>query len=246
MYRVVLVDDEQMIVNGLKKAFPWAKYQCEVVATANDGTQGLLEIQKHHPHIVITDIRMPNVDGLQMVAALHSEYPHMQVSVLTAYRDFDYAQRAMHLGVSRFLLKPSKMDEIHEAVKHMTEQLSALAQEEEPEPETAEPGNFVARAALQYIRDHYTEHISLNDVAQSVYVSPWHLSKLINGHLGQGFFEILNSLRIQKAKTLLMEPELKVHEIAQAVGYGDVAHFSKIFKKITGVSPMEYRSGKTE
>lgn len=108
----------------------------------------------------------------------------------------------------------------------------------------SEAGNFVARAAMQFIRDHYAEHISLGDVADSVYVSPWHLSKLINGHLGQSFFDILNGLRIQKAKELLMDPALKVHEIALTVGYGDVAHFSKNFKKATGLSPMEYRSGR--
>ncbi len=247
MYRVVLVDDEQIILQGLQKVFPWAEFGCEVVGTASDGLEGIALMRGTRPHILLTDIRMPNMDGLTMIAALKTEFPDLQISVLTAFRDFDYAQSAIRLGVSRYLLKPSKMDELREAFRHMTDNLRALPPQTEPEDGgglQSEAGNFVARAAMQFIRDHYAEHISLGDVADSVYVSPWHLSKLINGHLGQSFFDILNGLRIQKAKELLMDPALKVHEIALTVGYGDVAHFSKNFKKATGLSPMEYRSGR--
>ncbi len=247
MYRVVLVDDEQLILQGLMKVFPWKDFDCQVVGTATDGVEGLRLIRQVKPHMVLTDIRMPNMDGLHMLAALQSEFPHMQVAVLTAFRNFDYAQQALHLGVCRYLLKPSKMEELKEAVGHMKEVLGTLPTsadpEEPPEDSQSEAGNFVARAALQYIKQHFAEHISLSDVADSVYVSQWHLSKLINGHLGQSFFDIVNGLRIEKAKELLSDPALKVHEIAQEVGYGDVAHFSKNFKKLTGVSPMEYRSG---
>jgi len=246
MYRVVLVDDEQIILQGLLQVFPWGEYQCKVVGTATDGTAGLRLIRKEKPHIVLTDIRMPNMNGLEMIAGLQSEFPHMQVSVLTAYRDFNYAQQAMHLGVCRYMLKPSRMSELKEAFLQMTNILRALPQDSAPEaeenPSQSEAGNFVARAALQYIKKHYTEHITLSDVADNVYVSQWHLSKLINGHLGQSFFDIVNGLRIEKAKELLAIPSMKVHEIALEMGYGDVAHFSKNFKKLTGLSPMEYRS----
>lgn len=246
MFRVVLVDDEEIILQGLMKVFPWKEFDCQVVGTATDGMEGLRLIRNVRPQIVLTDIRMPNMDGLHMIAALQSEFPHLQVAVLTAFRDFDYAQQAIRLGVCRYLLKPSKMEDLKEAFAHMTQALQETPAEAQEEPDSAtqsEAGNFVARAALQFIKQHYAEHISLGDVAENVYVSQWHLSKLINGHLGQSFFDILNGLRIDKAKELLLDPALKVHEIAEAVGYGDVAHFSKNFKKLTGVSPMEYRGG---
>ena len=244
-YRVVLVDDEQIILQGLLKVFPWEEYGCAVVGTAADGAQGLRLVRSLRPDIVLTDIRMPNMDGLSMIAAMQSEFPETQIAVLTAFRDFDYAQKALHLGVCRYLLKPSKMDELREAIRHMTEVLrsrSANPLEPAEAVSQSEAGNFIARAALQYIKQHYTDHISLSEVADSVYVSQWHLSKLINGHLGQSFFDIVNGLRIDKAKELLLNPSLKVHEIALAVGYGDVAHFSKNFKKLTGKSPLEFRS----
>ena len=105
MYRVVLIDDERMIVEGLRKVIPWQDYGCEVAGTAEDASSGAELIREVRPHIVFTDIRMPGQDGLAMLAGLRSEFPDMQVSVLTGYRDFSYAQEAIRLGVTRFLLK---------------------------------------------------------------------------------------------------------------------------------------------
>lgn len=242
MYDVVLVDDEQIILQGLSRVFPWDSYGCRVVDTAVDGQQGLALIRSRRPQMLFTDIRMPNLDGLSMIAALKSEFPTLQITVLTAFRDFDYAQRAIQLGVSRYLLKPSRMEELHEAVAAMTAALT-LAEPAADAPEDAAPeaGNFVARAALRYIEEHCTERLSLSDVAEHVYVSQWHLSKLINRYAQQNFFEALNQFRIQRAQEMLADPRMRVSDIAFAVGYADGAHFSRIFKKLTGQSPMEYR-----
>lgn len=247
MYDVVLVDDEQIILQGLSQVFPWTQYQCRVVDTAVDGHQGLALIHQKRPQILFTDIRMPNMDGLSMVAALRSEFPHLQIAVLTAFRDFDYAQRAIQLGVCRYLLKPSRMEELHEAVAAMTANLAAISpasanaiEDEEDDPEA---GGFVVRAAIRYMEEHYTEHLSLGEVAEKVYVSQWHLSKLINRYAKQSFFDLLNRCRVQRSQEMLSDPMFKVNEVAYAVGYADVAHFSRIFKKVTGKTPMEFRSG---
>lgn len=245
VYKVALIDDEHIIVEGLRQVLPWDKLGCQVVGTASDGIAGLALIREKRPEILLTDIRMPNMDGLSMLAALKSEYPHMQVCVLTAFRNFDYAQRAMHLGVCRYLLKPSKMDELHEAVKEMIRRLDALPQEDEnlaEEQDSGEAGSFVVRTALNYMKNHCTEKLSLSDVADNVYVSQWHLSKLINRHTGQSFFDLLGGMRVQRAKELLADPSMRVHEIAEKTGFSDVAHFSKLFKKLTGQTPGEYRS----
>lgn len=245
MYKVALVDDERLILEGLSRVVPWNRWNCEVVGTASDGMEGMKLIRDKHPDVLFTDIRMPNMDGLTMVAALRSEFPRMRVTVLTAYRDFDYARQAISLGVSRYLLKPSKMDELYEAIETMTAALAAdvpLPAAEPEEVESGEAGSFVVHAALEYIREHCTEHISLSDVADSVYVSQWHLSKLINRHTNQSFFDLLGSMRIERAKVLLADPSMRVHAVAEEVGYSDVAHFSKSFKKIVGKTPGEYRA----
>ena len=247
MYRVVIIDDEPIIVEGISRVVPWAKHQCKIVATASNGREGLKIIRKYKPDIIFSDIAMPGIDGLQMIAALKVEFPNMGIAILTGYRDFDFAQQAIHLGVNRFLLKPSNMAEIEEAVIFMTEMLkkkgiTAKKRSEDPEKEEGKAGTFIVKNALSYIEENYAQKISLNEVAEKTYVSQWHLSKLLNKHTGKSFSEILNNIRIEKAKELLMNPSLRISDIAEQVGFLDVAHFSRVFKKYVGRSANEYRN----
>lgn len=243
MYRVVLIDDEQIIVKGLRKVVKWADYGCTVVGTAGNAAEGTALIRQLSPNIVFTDIRMPDQDGLTMLAGLRSEFPRMQICVLTGYRDFGYAQEAIRLGVSRYLLKPSRMDEIEEALTVMTGRLSALPPEEVPAPEADSPAaSFLVNQATKYMEEHFDQKLSLQEVADSCFVSQWHLSKLINRHTGGSFYDLLNAIRIEKAKELLKDPKLRIGQIVEMVGYTDGAHFARIFKKTTGLSANEYRN----
>ena len=261
MYRVLLVDDERMILEGLSRVVPWKDLSCEVTGTAPDGKEGLEMVRALRPHILFTDIRMPNVDGLAMIAAIRSEFPGIQISVLTAYRDFDYARRALNLGVIRYLLKPSRMPELLEAVQAMTGKLEHekalyasffdLSRSEEEnrdtetetpaEPSSAESGNYIVRMALDYMRRSCGEHLSLSAVAEKVYVSQWHLSKLLNRYTGKSFFDLLCEMRMEHAAEMLKDPSMKIYTVAEAVGYSDVANFSRSFKKVMGKTPGEYR-----
>ena len=247
MYRVILVDDERLIIRGLSTVVPWAELGCEVAGTAYDGVSGLDLIRRVRPDIVMTDIRMPNMDGLTMLAAIRSEFPGIQMCVLTAYRDFEYARKAITLGVFRYLLKPSNLEELKDTVRQMVARLDAMPErkdEEDREDESVkEAGNHLVKAALAYMKEHCTEqHLSLGEVADHVYVSQWHLSKLLNRETEQSFFDLLGSMRIARAKKLLADPALRIHEIAEQAGFSDVAHFSRTFKKITGCTPGEYRN----
>ena len=207
MYRVILVDDERLIVRGLSSVVPWAELGCEVAGTAYDGKGGLELIRTMKPDIVLTDIRMPNMDGLTMLAAIRSEHPEIQ-----------------SLMVSRLDAAPQ--------------------QKEEPAEKTAQAaGNHLVRAALAYMKEHCQEqHLSLGEVAEHVYVSQWHLSKLLNRETGQSFFDLLGSLRIGRAKELLADPSRRIQDVAEATGFSDVAHFSRSFKRFAGCTPGEYRN----
>jgi len=248
MYLVVIIDDEPVIVEGLKKLVPWEKYSCTVAECASDAISAEAVIQRHRPDILFTDIRMPGTDGLSVLSRLREEFPAMEVTVLTGYRDFDYAQKAINLGVTRFLLKPSRMEELCEAAEAMTNNLrkrgilpdSRLRTAESEKDEVS--GSFIVRNAMKYIEEHYSEKITLLEVAENIYVSQWHLSKLLNKHTNQNFSELLNNVRVEEGKKLLSEPGLKVHEVSEKIGFSDVTHFSKIFRKVVGMSPNEYRN----
>lgn len=291
MYKVVIIDDEPIIVKGLTRLTPWQEYDCEVVGSAGDGQEGLELIRSVHPNIVFSDIYMPKMDGLLMAAALKSEFEDLELSILTGYRDFDLLQQALRLGATRYILKPSSMEELEEALKAMTEKLrkrgiypvercdlpgedkdrqsvqakdsqseqmkglqieqakdSQSEQAEDMENERAEDpqneqaGSFLVHHAIAYMKKNYTRKVTLKEVADNVYVSQWHLSKLLNGHTGQSFSELLNTIRIDAAKELLKDPSLRIGDVAEEVGFLDLAHFSRVFKKIIGVSANEYRN----
>lgn len=256
MYKVMIIDDEPIIVQGLSRSINWEKWNCEVVATAYNGIEGMEKIQQFKPDILFSDICMPQIDGLTMIAGVKSEMPHMEITILTGFRDFDYAQQAIRLGVTRFLLKPSKMDELEEAISEMIQNLKKMENAEsvdgaeameagtgaELDDEKSEAGSFIVNNALAYIEENYNQKLKLADVAEKVYVSQWHLSKLLNRYKGQSFSDILNNVRIEKAKELLEDPSLRIGDIAETVGFMDMAHFSRVFKKQVGVSANEFRN----
>ncbi|HEX3078054.1 MAG TPA: response regulator [Lachnospiraceae bacterium] len=249
MYKVVIIDDEPIIVEGISRTIPWDKYDCQIVAKAYDGMEGTQLIRQYKPNIVISDIAMPGLDGLSMVAGLKSEFPDLEISILTGYRVFDYAQKAVNLGVTRYLLKPSNMNELEEAIQVMMENLKAkniseesatIPQEEVKVDNTA--NSFIVKNAIRYIEKNFAQKLTLSDVAEKTYVSQWHLSKLLHQHTGKNFSEILNEIRIKEAEKLLRDPSYRIGDIAEQVGYVDMAHFSRMFKKILGVPATEYRN----
>lgn len=258
MYKVMIVDDEPIIVEGLSRSIAWDKWNCKVVATAHDGLEGKKSIEEYRPDIIFMDINMPEMDGLSMIAAIKSQFPNLQICVLTGFRDFEYAREAIRLGVTRFLLKPSNMDELEEAISAMCANLKKKAitgEEETASSENSEgqaasdedkkesaSSSFIVKNALTYIEENYKQKLTLGEVAEKTYVSQWHLSKLLNRHTGQSFSDILNHTRIEHAKELLKDPSLRIGDISEQVGFLDLAHFSRVFKKQEGVSANEYRN----
>ena len=271
MYKVAIIDDEPIIVEGLLKTMAWEKWNCLASCFAYNGKEGMEMIRKERPDIVISDINMPEMDGLKMIAGLKSEFPDMQLIILTGYREFEYAREAISLGVARFLLKHSKMNELEEAMDFVTKRLMQAEEKEErmlqnvppdtafqkaAEPEDCaeedkeipgqnEANSFIVKNALEYIRENSQEKLRLADVADRVYVSQWHLSKLLNKQTGKTFSDILNSARMEKARELLKDPSLRIYDVAEMVGFQDLAHFSRVFKKMEGMSANEYRNTQT-
>lgn len=276
MYKVIIVDDEPIIVEGLQKGIEWEKWNCEIVGTGSSGMEGLELVKKLEPDILISDISMANMDGLAMVAAIKSEHPNVEVCLLTGFRNFEYAQQAIKLGVTRFLLKPSKIDELEEAIDAMIKNLQSKGKtgesdldniwdcqnsdekylyntfikerlnqhEDDSKIRFNDANSYIIKKAIIYMYNNYVQKLSLLNVADHCYISSWHLSKLLNQYTGKGFFEIVNRIRIDKAKELLKGSTAKIQEISDMVGFQDVTHFSRIFKNYEGISPKDYRNSK--
>ena len=245
MYKVLIIDDEYFIREGMKQTIPWETLNCEIVGEAQDGEEGLEKILKLQPDIVISDIRMPKKDGLEMIEEIHSINQKIQIIILTGFREFEYAQQAIRLGVLRFLLKPSKFDEIKEAIEAAVTKLETIQtlkrQEIKEEPKNEKP-QFLVKQAIEYIYENYNTKLDLQTVADALFVSTWHLCKLLKKQTGTNFVDLLNNIRIENAKRMLLETNMKIYEIAEYVGYTDTAYFSKTFKKLTEVTPNEFRN----
>ena len=244
MYKVVLIDDEAIIAEGLRKVVDWSAHSCQAAALAQDAVSGAQAIREYRPDILFTDIKIPGENGLTMLAGLRGAFSWMQIAVLTGYRDFEYAQRAIRLGVVRFLLKPSKMDELTVALEYMTGVLDRLPPEADPDsqPGSEDPSSFLVRQAQAYITGHCAQRPSLQDMADHCYVSRRRLSKLLNKRLNQSFYDLLNTVRVRQAKRLMDNPALRISEVAEGAGYFDTSHFSRVFKKLEGISAGERRS----
>lgn len=257
MYRVLLVDDEPIVTEGLAKKVPWHDLECVVVGKADNGRTALELVEQESPQIILCDIRMPGISGLDFIKALKEIDETCEMIILSGYRNFDYAQEAVQLGVLRYLLKPSRIPEIAETVRiavdrlkekevktaEFNELLNRLRRHEEGEddPESVERIHPLVRQARDFLRRNFKAEHDLTSVAEALEVSTWHLSKTVKKELDISFVDLFNGIRTEEARAMLEKSTLKIYEIAEEVGFRDVAYFSKVFKKQTGVTPNQYR-----
>lgn len=242
MIGMVIADDELIIRQGLM-SINWDKYGVTVLGAAANGNEALSMIISGHPQILITDIRMPGMDGLKLIEASKEYVPEIQSILLTGYEDFSYAKTAISLGAVDYILKPSDPDEIIEAVKKAKGKINEILQLKNLETncKTQKIKNRVIRDVLEYIEKHYSEDISLYTAAEYVHMNHIYISRLFKRELGETFLETLTKYRLKKACELLADCEYKIYEISSMVGIFDPGYFSQVFKKYYGLTPSEYR-----
>ncbi|MDF2668435.1 MAG: DNA-binding response regulator [Paenibacillus sp.] len=131
MYHVLLVDDENIILDGITKVVDWTKAGTELIGTARNGIEAFEHICKRQPDIVITDIRMPGMDGLQLIAKTAERFPQVRFIVLSGFGEFEYASKAMSYGVKHFLLKPCNEQTISDALSELVEECEQIVRKEQ-------------------------------------------------------------------------------------------------------------------
>ena len=242
MLKVLIVEDEEMIRKGIVLTVDWAALDCVVVGEAANGVQGLEAARRLEPSLIITDLKMPQMDGIEMLTALRAEGCTAYVIILTAYDNFAYAQSALRLGAVDYLLKPFHDGDLENAV-------TRIQQRQQPAAEATPIGaarkgdkSKYVLEAMDYISKHYNEpDISVGTVAQSLNISEGYLSHTFKKETDYTLLNYLTRYRIHKAMELLKDCRVKVYEVAEQVGYRDIAYFSATFKKYAGISPSEYQ-----
>ncbi|WP_367649642.1 response regulator [Paenibacillus sp. NEAU-GSW1] len=122
---MLLVDDERIILEGISSLVRWSELNAELVGTARNGIEAIAFIEEHQPDIVISDIKMPGMDGLQLVENVYEQYPHIAFILLSGFSEFDYARKAMQYGVKHYLLKPCNENAIEQAIEEVCDELAA-------------------------------------------------------------------------------------------------------------------------
>ena len=246
----MIVDDEKYVRMGIKNDTDWSLIGCEVVAEASNGEMALEMADEFRPDLVISDIKMPKMDGIELAGKLLDKYPDTKVIFLTAYNEFEYARQAIRLGVSDYLLKPFQDGELEGAIQrllHLHPNASAAQTELEneliPLKKREEIENRYVQAAIEYIEKNYSDKdFSIGKLAESMSVSEGHISRLFKADTEISINNYLTRYRIRKAMDYLKDVQSKVYEVAEKVGYQDIAYFSNTFKKLVGTAPSEYQS----
>ena len=244
MLRVLIVEDEEIIRRGLLCMIDWAGMGCRIVGDAADGREGLALMRTEHPDVVLTDIRMPCMDGIEMAEAARAEGILPQFVFLTSYAEFGYAQQALRLQAADYLLKPVDEAELAALMKRLA---AAGAGRETPaegidwrrylEDEGLNP---YVHHAMERIRADYRERLSIEVLAEEAGVSASYLSRKFKEATGQTFLELLTRERLQNAIVQLASGKYRVYEVAEENGFGDYKNFCSVFKKYMKCSPREF------
>ncbi len=251
---ILIVDDEPMTRNGLKRTLDaWSAGRCSVVAL-DDGQTALRMLDTETVDLLITDIRMPELNGLDMLDMLRSKLGTRMPSVIliSGYSEFAYAQRAIHSGVLNYLLKPVSTGKLIEAVerglqasdrRHRIEMLEKIIDPvlEDANGMQSGAGDSV-REALRFVDGHLDRAFGLKEVAEHVHLNPSYFSVLFKEQMQVTFSEYLTRERLQKAREMLLLTRLPIAEIADRVGYRSAKYFNKIFKEYEGGTPGQFRA----
>lgn len=254
MYKLLIADDESKIRMGLRQYFPWGELGFEVAAEARDGRQAMDYIAGHPVDVVLTDIKMPVMTGIELAQELHSRKTKIKVVFLTGYKEFEFAQKALVYGVKGYIVKPTKYEELQALFTALKEELDEERRSADPSPsgeasgepddgEAAEPGYHEKKIAAirAYVAANYRD-VTLEAAAGVFHMNLHYLSKYFKKWSGQNFSDYVISVKMEKAAELLKDFQYKSYEIGSAVGYDNAKHFSRAFKLYFGKSPREYRN----
>ncbi|MDO4514230.1 MAG: response regulator [Lachnospiraceae bacterium] len=256
MYRILVADDEpierSVVSKKIQTFFP---DQFEIVLAEN-GREAVSLFREKECQIALLDIEMPGMNGLEAAASIRAEDDYACIIFLTAFDEFDYAKKAITLRALDYLLKPGNDVELITAIEEAVREVEKL-KSQPPENRKETPGNTlcaeelgnvrvkaVAERILSYIDANYAQDISMQDAARAMGYADAYFCKIFKESFDKSFMVYLADYRMEKAKELLEDMTVNIKDVGSSVGYRDSNYFTKVFKRIVGVTPTEYRTQK--
>ena len=228
--KIVIVDDEPKIRNGLSKLLS-SRPGFEITGVFENAMEALEQLSVSYADVIITDIKMPEINGLDLINRIREKDENTKIIILSGYSDFSFAQRAIELGVTRYLTKPTNARELIGILEEIEKNIQKPRSEEKQEMK-----------AMDYISMNYSQKLTLTKISEQLCITPNYLSELFKKHTGQNVSEYIIDYRLEKACQFLKNPQLRIGEVSEKVGINDVRYFSSMFKKKYNLTPTEYRN----
>lgn len=242
MWKALIIDDEKPVRIAISKLGKWSHFQIKPPLMASNGKEALSVMREIHPDLVFVDMSMPIMDGITFLRSASKESPDSRFIVISGYDEFSYAQQAIRYGVIDYLLKPIVEKNLNHAIQRAIESIcpdfSPLDEEKE---ETNLDSDTVTTIIHDYIDKHYSTNIKTSQFADRYFFSKEHLTRQFKARYHCGIYEYVLQVRMERARELLLNPDIKIQDIATRVGYSDNNYFSKAFRTYYGVSPTAFR-----
>lgn len=244
MYKLLVTEDEYEIRNGLCNFFPWKAIGFEVVGQAENGKQAFEFVQANTVDVILCDIIMPIMSGLELVDLLMERKHKTKVIFFSAHKNFEYAQRALEYGVKSYILKSTNYNELIRVFSKIKSELDSENSNDKIQLENNMNFNEkIISAIKKYVEDHYKD-VTLEDLTKQINMNPDYISKFFKKNTGTNFSDYLTEIRMVKASEFLDNVQFKTYEISDLVGYSNSFNFTRAFKNYFGISPRDYRCRK--
>lgn len=253
-YNILIADDEEIEREALKMIVGTSGLPFSSIYEAKNGREALDISKKSRIDIMILDINMPNLSGLQVLEMLRAGGDNAKVIISTAYDEFAYAVKALQFGAVDFLVKPVLDENLIESLRKCIER---LVEEEEKEKKITRIEDYLrvsqnkidldnepdqVKQTCSYIESNYDKRIGLEEIAEDLKISKFHLSRIFKSAMDMTVIDYLTKIRMEKAKELLALTKESVKIIAFRTGFSDPNYFSLTFRKYSGLSPLQFRA----
>lgn len=243
MREILIADDEIHICAGIRKLLAGYGDRYAIAAEAGTGNEALMLFRRFLPDIVILDVRMPGMTGLEALEKMREISPHVQGIFISAYSDKQYLRAAIQSEAVDYLFKPLDPAEIIGALERADARLCRMGIS--GAAAASESRENMNRRTIEeirhYIQNNYRNPVTVQQIADAVHLSTAYACTLYKRVTGATILETLTETRMNAACRLLRESDLPVQSVAQRVGYQDIRYFKQLFQKHTQQSPAEYR-----